>query len=166
MSDNKSGGTAAIAIGSDHAGFPLKKELVAALRTEGYSPEDFGTFSLESVDYPDIALEVAKAVASGRFAQGILICGTGVGVSITANKVPGVRAAACSEPYSAMMARAHNDANVLCMGGRVVGIGVALEIAKKFLETDFEVGSRHEKRVDKIKALDRKLEETVGGDRD
>ena len=166
MSDKNTGRAAAIAIGSDHAGFPLKKELVAALKTEGYSPEDFGTFSLESMDYPDIAVEVAKGVASGRFARGILMCGTGIGVSITANKVPGIRAAACSEPYSAMMARAHNDANVLCMGGRVVGIGLALEIAKKFLETDFESGSRHERRVDKIKALDRKLEETVGGDRD
>ena len=166
MSENKTGRAAGIAIGSDHAGFPLKKDLVAALKTEGYSPEDFGTFSLESMDYPDIAVEVAKAVASRKFARGILMCGTGIGVSITANKVPGIRAAACSEPYSAMMARAHNDANVLCMGGRVVGIGLALEIAKKFLETDFESGSRHEKRVDKIKALDRKLEETVGGDRD
>ena len=145
-----------MAIGSDHAGYPLKEELRELLEAEGYHPRDFGTFSLESVDYPDIAREVAEAVASGQFERGILICGTGIGMCITANKVPGIRAGACSEPYSAKMSRAHNNANVLCMGGRVVGAGLALEIAQAFLETDFEFGSRHERRVDKINAMDKR----------
>jgi ribose 5-phosphate isomerase B len=165
MSENNHGRSLPVAIGSDHAGFPLKKELLAALKAEGYRLEDFGTFSCESMDYPDIAVEVAQAVAAGGFTRGILICGTGIGVSITANKVPGIRAAACSEPYSAMMARAHNQANILCIGARVVGVGLAIEIAKKFLETDFESGSRHQRRVDKINALDHHSEETLGSDR-
>ncbi|MGC8863872.1 MAG: ribose 5-phosphate isomerase B [Armatimonadota bacterium] len=144
-----------IALGSDHAGFSLKEQLKELLEAEGYHPQDFGTFSLDSVDYPDIAREVSEAVAAGRFDRGILICGTGIGVTITANKVPGIRAAACSDTYSARMARAHNNANVLGMGGRVVGPGLALDIARAFLETDFEFGSRHEKRVEKINAMDR-----------
>ena len=145
-----------IALGSDHAGFPLKEQLKELLEAEGYHPRDFGTFSLEPVDYPDIAREVAEVVASGRFERGILICGTGIGMAITANKVPGIRAAACSDTYSARMARAHNNANMLCVGGRVVGPGLALDIAKAFLDTEFEFGSRHERRVDKINAMDKK----------
>lgn len=155
MIGDQSGRDVALAIGSDHAGYPLKEALVKALKAEGYDPKDFGVFSTEPVDYPDIAREVAEAVAAGRFEKGILICGTGIGVSIAANKVAGIRAAACSEPYSAKMARAHNDANVLAMGARVVGPGLAVEIAKAFLETNFEVGSRHERRVEKIIAMDR-----------
>ncbi len=143
----------AIAVGSDHAGYPLKEAIVEALRAEGHDPQDFGAFSLEPVDYPDIAREVAEAVAAGRLERAILICGTGIGMTITANKVPGIRAAACSEPYSARMARAHNNANVLGMGARVVGPGLAAEIAKAFLETDFE-GGRHARRVDKIMAVE------------
>jgi ribose 5-phosphate isomerase B len=154
MEDNSTTARSSIAVGSDHAGYPLKEALVEALRAEGYELEDFGAFSLDPVDYPDVARDVAKAVASGRFHKGIVICGTGIGVTITANKVAGIRAAACSEPYSARMARAHNDANILGMGARVVGPGLALEIAKAFLETGFEHGSRHERRVDKIKAMD------------
>lgn len=156
MTDRDPGKRIAIALGSDHAGFPLKEALKELLETDGYHPQDFGTFSLESVDYPDIAREVSEAVAAGQFERGILICGTGIGMSITANKVPGIRAAACSDTYSARMSRAHNNANVLCVGGRVVGPGLALDIAKAFLETEFEFGSRHEKRVDKINAMDRK----------
>ncbi len=155
MTDDQPGRSVTIALGSDHAGFALKEALKELLEDEGYHPQDFGTFSLDSVDYPDIAREVAEAVAAGRFDRGVLVCGTGIGMSITANKVPGIRAAACSEPYSAKMARAHNNANVLAVGGRVVGPGLALDIAKAFLETEFESGSRHEKRVDKINAMDR-----------
>lgn len=156
MEDTQSRAELPVAIGSDHAGYELKEELAAALRAAGYQVEDFGAFSRESVDYPDIAREVAEAVSSGRLERGILVCGTGIGMSITANKVPGIRAAACSEPYSAAMARRHNNANVLAVGGRVVGAGLALEIAKAFLNTQFEHGSRHERRVEKINAMDRR----------
>ena len=143
-----------IAIGSDHAGFALKEELADALRSEGYELEDFGAYSLESVDYPDIAKAVAEAVASGQCDRGILVCGTGIGMTICANKIKGIRAGAVSDTYSAKMARAHNDANIIGMGARVVGYGLALDIANTFLETDFEFGSRHQRRVDKINALD------------
>lgn len=154
MSETNTGSTAPIAIGSDHAGFTLKEDLRASLEQEGYAIHDFGTFSTDRMDYPDIAREVAGAVSEGRFQRAILICGTGIGVSIAANKVNGIRAAVCSEPYSATMARKHNNANILCMGGRVLGIGLALETARAFLNTDFEWASRHEGRVDKINALD------------
>ncbi|MCL5104241.1 MAG: ribose 5-phosphate isomerase B [Armatimonadetes bacterium] len=153
MTEKQSGKRAVIVIGSDHAGFPLKEELIKELRELGYQLQDFGTFSLESVDYPDIGREVAEAVAAGKFERAILICGTGIGISITANKVNGIRAAVCSESFSARMSRAHNDANVLAMGARVVGPGLAVEIAGAFLETEFE-GGRHARRVGKINALD------------
>ncbi len=162
MSDTNSVRKLRVAIGSDHAGFPLKEEITNALRDDGYDIEDLGTYSIESVDYPDIALTVAGEVASGRFDRGILVCGTGIGVTITANKVNGIRAAVVSDTFSARMSRAHNDANILGMGGRVVGPGLALEIAKAFLDTDFEGGVRHERRVNKINALDKCGEECVG----
>lgn len=145
-----------IVIGSDHAGFHLKEELTEALRSEGYTIEDFGTFSLESMDYPDIAKSVAEAVSEGRFDKGILICGTGIGVTIAANKVRGIRAAAVSDTYSAKMSRAHNDANIIGIGARVVGTGLALDIINTFLETSFEGGVRHQRRVDKINAMDKR----------
>ncbi len=151
-----------IAIGSDHAGYPLKEELAGFLRDDGYEIVDFGAHSIESVDYPDIAATVARAVASGEFDRGILICGTGVGVTITANKIKGIRAVVTSDTYSAAMSRKHNNANVLGMGARVVGAGLACDIAKTFLNTDFESGSRHERRVDKINALDECGEANVG----
>jgi len=151
-----------VAIGADHAGYPLKEEVANALRDDGYEIEDFGTYSIESVDYPDIAIQVAAAVAAGRFDRGILICGTGIGMTITANKIKGIRAAAASDTYSARMARAHNNANVLGMGGRVVGPGLAHDIARAFLDTDFEAGSRHERRVNKMNALDECGEEPIG----
>lgn len=154
MSESDAVGKLRIAIGSDHAGYPLKEEVANALRDDGYEVTDFGAFSVESVDYPDIAVDVSSAVAGADYDRGILICGTGIGMSITANKMKGIRAAATSEPYSARMARAHNNANVLCMGARVVGPGVAHEIAKSFLDTEFEAGSRHERRVNKMNALD------------
>lgn len=143
-----------VAIGADHAGYPLKEVLKESLGASGYKVEDFGTFSPDSVDYPDIARQVGEVVAAGKYDFGILICGTGIGMSIVANKLPGIRAAACSDTYSARMARAHNNANVLCMGGRVVGDGLALDIARVFLESSFEFGSRHEMRVNKINLLD------------
>lgn len=162
MCTNEPGKRAPVVVGADHAGYPLKEALVEALREDGYDVQDMGTFSLDSVDYPDIAREVAEAVAGGRYPRGILICGTGIGVSITANKIPGIRAAACSEPYSARMSREHNNANIVAMGARVVGLGVAVDIAKAFLDTEFLHGSRHEVRVDKINALDRCQEDVCG----
>lgn len=143
-----------IAIGSDHAGFHLKAELVEVLRQEGFHVDDLGTYSTESCDYPDSAKAVAEAVSDGRSDLGVLICGTGIGMSIAANKVPGIRAALCSETFSARMARAHNDANVLCLGARVVGPGLALDVVRAFVSGRFE-GGRHQRRVDKIKAMER-----------
>ena len=138
--------------GSDHAGLLLKQDLLAALVELGFVAEDVGTFDLGSVDYPDFALVVGKRVAAGE-GIGLLVCGTGIGMSIAANKITGVRAAACSDVYSARMARAHNDANVLCLGGRVLGPGAAREVMRAFLESEFE-GGRHLRRVEKIARLD------------
>lgn len=138
----------AIAVGSDHAGLKLKKVIVEALQTKGYEVEDVGAYNEDSVDYPDFAKKVAEAVTSQDI-PGILICGTGQGMGMTANRFPGVRAAVCSNAYQVIMARAHNDANILCMGERVIGEGVALQLLDLFLETDFE-GGRHERRVKKI----------------
>jgi len=143
-----------VAIGSDHAGFVLKEAVREGLAAKGVKVTDFGTHSEESVDYPDFAKAVATSVAMGEHDLGVLICGTGIGMSMAANRVKGIRAAACSEPYSARMARAHNNANVLCMGGRVVGPGLALDIVTAFLETEFEFGSRHERRVAMISAME------------
>ncbi len=154
MTENKNSKSALIAIGSDHAGVSLKESLIADLRADGYELYDFSVNSVDCVDYPDVGREVAEAVASGRFEKAILICGTGIGITIAANKVKGIRAGACSEPYSAKMARAHNNANIIGIGGRVVGPGLALEIVKAFLETDFETGTRHKRRVNKINAMD------------
>jgi ribose 5-phosphate isomerase B len=144
-----------LVIGSDHAGFALKEELKKILAEwHDYQVEDVGTFSGESVDYPDYAAAVARRVADGTGVLGVLVCGTGIGVAIAANKVRGVRAATCTDPYCAEMARAHNDANVLCLGARVVGGGLAAKTLRAFLETRFE-GGRHQGRVDKISALER-----------
>ena len=142
-----------IAIGCDHRGFGLKERIIAFLRNEGYSYQDFGCYSTEPVDYPDIAQKVGEAVASGSFDQGILICSTGIGMCIAANKIKGVRAALCHNVFAAQRARQHNDANVLCLGGEDVDTSVALEIVKTFLTTDFE-GGRHTRRVSKIRALE------------
>lgn len=143
-----------IAIGSDHAGFHLKTELLEQLRQDGFQLDDLGTFSTDSCDYPDTAKHVADGVSAGRYQLGILICGTGLGMSMAANKVAGVRAAVCAETFSARMARAHNDANILCMGARVIGGGLAYDIARTFLTADFE-GGRHQRRVDKLTAMER-----------
>ncbi len=140
--------------GSDHAGLALRGEAVKAARAAGFEVEDLGPFSGESVDYPDYARSVAEAVAAGRAKLGILVCGTGIGMSIAANKVKGIRAAHCTTEFEARMARAHNDANVLCIGERVVGLGLGAAIVKAFLETAFE-GGRHARRVEKMSALER-----------
>jgi ribose 5-phosphate isomerase B len=147
-----------LGIASDHAGLALKAELVKELKARGTEARDFGTFSTESVDYPDYAEKVARAVASGELARGVLVCGTGIGMSIVANKVPGVRAALCTTEFEARMARAHNDANVLCLGQRVVGEGLARAILDAFLDTRFEAG-RHAKRVAKITQVESPPEE-------
>lgn len=140
--------------GSDHAGLALRSEAVKAAKAAGFDVEDLGPFSGESVDYPDYARSVAEAVASGRAKLGILVCGTGIGMSIAANKVKGIRAAHCTTEFEARMARAHNDANVLCLGERVVGLGLGSAIVKAFLDTPFE-GGRHQRRVDKMRDLER-----------
>lgn len=142
-----------LCIGSDHAGFGLKTEILQQLTETGYDVEDLGTFSEESCDYPDTARAVAEAVAQGKFDLGVLICGTGLGMSMAANKVDGVRAALCSETFSARMARAHNDANIICLGSRVTGGGLALDVVRAFLDADFE-GGRHQRRVDKLTAIE------------
>lgn len=138
-----------IVVGGDHAGLGLKRALVEALDAKGYAVEDIGTHDERATDYPDYARRVARAVADGDAPLGLLVCGSGVGMSIAANRHAGVRAVVCSEPYSATMARRHNDANVLCLGARVVGAGLAAEILDVFLSTEFD-GGRHARRVAKI----------------
>lgn len=142
-----------IAIGCDHRGFALKELIVPFLQNAGHSYQDFGCYSTDPVDYPDIAQKVGEAVASGSFDQGILICKTGIGISIAANKIKGVRAALCCDVFAAQQARRHNDANVLCLRGEDIETESALEIVKTFLATDFE-GGRHVQRVNKIRALE------------
>jgi ribose 5-phosphate isomerase B len=142
-----------IALGADHAGFPVKETIKKYLLEAGYPVEDVGTWSEESVDYPDYARQVAERVARGEDRFGILVCGTGIGMSIAANKVEGIRAALAHDANTARMSREHNDANVLTMGGRVVGDAKALEIVKDFLGTQF-AGGRHQRRIDKITEMD------------
>ena len=145
-----------ITIGSDHGAVELKEEVKMVLHEfEDVRVTDVGTFGTESVDYPDIAEKVCADVVSGRADRGIVLCGTGIGISIAANKIDGIRAALCGDVYSAIMSRKHNDANVLAMGGRVTGIGPAGEIVRAWVCTEFE-GGRHARRVDKIMALEQK----------
>lgn len=139
-----------IAIGSDHGGFALKQALMKHLEERSLAYKDFGTYTEASCDYPTYAKAVAQAVASGECEKGILICGTGIGVSITANKVPGIRCALCGDCFSAEATRQHNDANVLAMGARVVGEGLALMIADTFLDTPFSNDERHKRRISMI----------------
>ncbi len=142
-----------IAIGCDHAGVELKGELVKLLEAMGEKVVDFGTNDSKSVDYPDFGDRVSSAVSSGEVDRGVLICGTGIGMSIVANKFRNVRAALCSESFSARMSRLHNDSNILVIGGRIVGKALALEITKVWLETPFE-GGRHEQRLKKISLIE------------
>lgn len=139
-----------IAIGSDHGGFELKKEIMAHLDERGLEYKDFGTYSDASCDYPVYGKAVANAVASGECERGIIICGTGIGISITANKVHGIRAALCGDCFSAEATRQHNDANVLALGARVIGPGLALKIVDTFLDTPFSNSERHIRRIEMI----------------
>jgi ribose 5-phosphate isomerase B len=138
-----------VAIGSDHAGLSLRAAVRDALQKRGAEVADLGPFAADSVDYPDFALLVARRVAAGECQLGVLVCGTGIGMSIAANKVHGVRAAVCTTEFEARAARSHNDANVLCLGERVVGTGLGTAILEAFLDTPFEAG-RHARRVQKI----------------
>ena len=139
-----------IAIGSDHGGFVLKAEIIAHLTKRGLEVKDFGTYTEQSCDYPVYARAVAKAVAAGECDKGIIICGTGIGVSITANKIRGIRAALCGDCFSAEATRLHNDANVLTLGARVTGPGLALKIVDTFLDTPFSGDERHIRRISMI----------------
>lgn len=145
-----------IAIACDHAALKLKNDVIEKLGKEGYEVEDFGIYEQKSVDYPDYALPVAEAVASGKADKGILICGTGIGMSIAANKVKGIRCALCSDTFSAHATREHNNANILAFGERVVGEGLAMDIVDTFLKTPFSGDDRHVKRIAKISAIEDK----------
>ncbi|MBR4057610.1 MAG: ribose 5-phosphate isomerase B [Oscillospiraceae bacterium] len=142
-----------LAIGSDHGGYALKQEIMEHLREKGIAYKDFGTDTADSCDYPIYGEAVARAVASGECERGICICGTGIGISIAANKVKGIRAALCGDCFSADMARRHNDANILALGARTLGSGLALRIVDTFLETEFE-GGRHARRVGLIHEIE------------
>ena len=142
-----------IALGSDHAGLPLKKEIIDLLESMGISYKDYGTYTTDSCDYAQFAQRAAKAVAGGECEKGIICCGTGIGISIAANKVKGIRCACCSDCYSAKMTRKHNDANMIAMGARVVGVDLGRMIAETFLTTDFE-GGRHQRRIDQIMEIE------------
>ena len=144
-----------IAIGSDHAGYLLKADIIKFLEGKGLQVKDVGTNTCNSVDYPDFGQAVAEAVSSKECEKGILICGTGIGISISANKVPGIRAALCTDSYMARMSREHNDANILAIGERVVGPGVAFDIIETWLNTEF-LGGRHGDRVNKISNIEKK----------
>lgn len=139
-----------LAIGCDHGGYELKKEILSYLDGKGIAYEDFGCDGPQSVDYPIYAKKVAAAILDGSCDKGILICGTGIGISITANKIPGIRAALCTDCFCAQMTREHNDANVLALGGRVVGPGLAIKIVETFLETPFSNDERHIRRIKMI----------------
>ncbi len=144
-----------IAIGCDHGGFEHKNAIKEHLTERGFEVTDCGIYECVSVDYPDIAVKVADEITSGRCERAILVCGTGIGMSIAANKIKGIRAAACSDHFSAKYTRLHNNSNILCLGGRVIGVGTALELCDIFTDTEFE-GGRHQKRLDKIAELENK----------
>jgi ribose 5-phosphate isomerase B len=146
---------AVIALGADHAGFLLKEHLKAWLGARGAQVHDHGTFSTEPVDYPDVAARVAEAVTSAVASRGVLVCGTGLGMAIVANKFPGIRAAACADVHAARLSREHNDTNVLALGARITGRDTAVRILEAWLDTAFE-GGRHARRLDKIAALEEK----------
>ena len=141
-----------IVMGSDHAGYALKEFIKEHLTASGFKPEDCGTFSEDSVDYTDFGIQVAQKIASGEFQRGILVCGTGLGMSMVANRFKKVRAALCNDLFSALMSRRHNDSNILVMGGRVIGSELAKEIVSAWLKTPFE-GGRHKMRIEKFDTI-------------
>ena len=142
-----------IAIGCDHGGLEHKNAIVKHLKNRGFDVEDFGIYEQVSVDYPDIAKKVCQSIVNNDNERGILVCGTGIGMSLAANKFKGIRAAVCSEHFSAKYTRLHNDSNILCLGGRVIGIGTALELVDLFVDTEFE-GGRHQNRINKITEIE------------
>lgn len=146
-----------IAIASDHTGIELKSEIIKYLVELGYTVDDFGTNSKESTDYPIYGKKVAEEIAKGKYDGGVLICGTGIGISLAANKVKGIRAAVCSEPYSAKLSKQHNNSNIIAFGARVVGIDLAKMIVKEWIEAKFE-GGRHAKRIDLISKIENEEE--------
>lgn len=143
-----------VALGADHGGFELKETIRRHLETQGIEVQDFGTDSKDSVDYPKYGFAVGSAIIKEKADLGIVVCGTGLGISMAANKIPGIRAAVCSETFSARMAREHNNANILALGARVIGVGLALDIVDIFLKTEFS-GGRHALRVDLISDIER-----------
>lgn len=154
--DHKEAGNMKIAIGADHAGYRLKDDIVKLIESLGHEVTDVGCHCADSVDYPDYSLPVCELVASGQADRGILICGTGIGMSIAANKYPGIRCALVHDTFSAKATREHNDTNVLAMGERVIGPGLAAEIVEIWLSTPFSGGERHQKRIDKMMAIEGK----------
>lgn len=144
-----------VALGADHAGFPLKEELLACIRESGHEPVDLGTHSGDPVDYPDFARSVAEAVIGGRAERGVIVCGSGAGAAIAANKLPGVRAALAHDTYTAHQAVEHDDANVLALGSRVIGSELAREVVRTFLGATFSGEERHRRRLEKIEAIER-----------
>ena len=149
----KNGGLKMIALGSDHGGYELKQEIKKYLDETGIQYKDFGCNSTESCDYPEYAKAVAQSVSKGECEKGILICGTGIGISIAANKVKGIRAAVCTDCFTAEATRLHNDANILALGGRVVGAGLAIKITDTFLNTEFSGDERHKRRISQIESV-------------
>ena len=145
-----------IAVACDHGGLNLKNALIAYLKKNGHEVKNFGTDTLDSCDYPDYAVLAAEAVASGECERGIVVCSSGIGVSIVANKVPGVRCAHCHDTYCAKYTRLHNDANMIAFGEKVVGVGLMEEMVNLFLTTEFEGGERHNRRIDKITKIEQK----------
>lgn len=143
-----------LALGADHGGYYLKEEIIKHLEKRGIAYKDFGTFSDEAIDYPAIAAPIAKAVSEGEYERAILVCGTGIGMSIAANKFKGIRAAVCGDTFSARFTRLHNDANILCLGARVTGGGLALDIVDLFLDTPFE-GGKHLRRINLINEIEK-----------
>ncbi|MBZ5527418.1 MAG: ribose 5-phosphate isomerase B [Acidobacteriia bacterium] len=150
---NENTGKPRIAMGADHAGYPVKESIRKFLEENGYSVDDTGTWSEESVDYPDYALAVGERVAARKSEYGILVCGSGIGISIAANKVPGIRAALAHDVVTARLSREHNDANVLALGGRIVTAETAIEMVQAFLSTEY-AGGRHQRRIDKITRIE------------
>ncbi len=153
-----------IAIGADHAGFPLKKFVVDYLKSAGFEVLDFGTFDEEPTDYPDYAISVGEAIKQGKAEMGVVLCGSGVGASVAANKIPGVRAGLCHDTFSARQGREDDDTNVLCMGARVIGQSLAVEILKSFVHAEFSGAPRHVRRLNKVISVEKKyMNEGNGG---
>ncbi|MBT5472404.1 MAG: ribose 5-phosphate isomerase B [Nitrospina sp.] len=151
-----------IAIASDHGGFELKVTVIASLLNKGWEVDDLGPANTDSVDYPDYGIKLAESILEKKVERGIVICGTGVGMSIVVNRFPGIRGTLCSDVYTAKMCREHNDSNILIMGGRVIGEGLASEIVDTWLNTEFE-GGRHQRRLDKINEIDAHLKSKPPG---